>query len=130
MFDLTAHRKDRTVATIAAVILLLQAVFASLAFAAGPGDTTLDAFGNPLCITSFDAPGDDTGQNGHPVMPDCCTASCSMFAPATAGDRSAPPLSNPLPASADRHWTSFADHSSVPALLRGSGSPRAPPFAG
>ena len=129
MFNLAAHRKDKSLAIIAALILLLQSFFASLAFAGTPGDAPLDAFGNPICITISDATGDGTGQDGHPVLPDCCSVSCSMFAPATAGSRSSPPLSNPLPACAERPWTSLAEHFSVPALLRGPGKPRAPPLA-
>ncbi|RKQ72316.1 hypothetical protein BCL74_0079 [Oceanibaculum indicum] len=129
MFNLAAHRKDRTVATIAAFILLLQALFASLAIAGGPSDAALDAFGNRLCIANPDATGDNTDRNAHPALPDCCTASCSMFAPVVADDRSRSLFSVPLPASASLAWALSGDHFAVPALLRGPGSPRAPPFA-
>lgn len=38
---------------------------------------TLDAFGNPLCITSIDH--DGTSPPGdHSALPNCCTLGCNM----------------------------------------------------
>jgi hypothetical protein len=76
MLDLAAHRKDKTVAFIATLVLLLQTFFASWSLAAAPHDGTLDALGNPLCITSSDH--GPTPSDGSFEGPTCCTLGCSM----------------------------------------------------
>lgn len=84
MNSLKANRHGRTIAFIAAVLLVLQALAASLAIgSSASASPLLDAFGNPLCITSHQGPEQDGA--GHTALPDCCTVSCSMFAAAMDG---------------------------------------------
>jgi hypothetical protein len=124
MLDLAAHRKDRTVAFVAALVLLLQALFVSWAHAA-PHSMALDDFGNPLCVTSADqgTPPADTPTR----LPNCCTLGCSMASAVLL-----PPSLDALPARRDA-----ATDIRVPRprdLLPparpayGPGSPRAPPL--
>lgn len=127
MLNLAAHRKDRTVAFVAAIVLLLQALVGSIAMAAGPSEGTLDAFGNVLCITSGETSGSDADRNGHSSLPDCCTVACAMFAAATSGSEAGPALANPLRSSASLSWGSSLSVFHTPVEIRGSGSPRAPP---
>jgi hypothetical protein len=77
MLNLKAHRKDRSVAIAAAVILLLQAFFTAWTTgAAASGTVPVDTFGNPLCITSPD--GSSTPHDGSVKIPNCCAMGCSM----------------------------------------------------
>lgn len=85
MLDLAAYRKDKTVALIATLVLLLQTVFMSWSLAAAPHDTTLDAFGNPLCITGSDhgsAPADDPASEPARCTLGCVMSSMVLHAPA------------------------------------------------
>lgn len=115
------------VALVAAYMLVLQALFGAFAFGAAAGVPLFDDFGNPLCITSH-APGHAGGEGrDHSGMPDCCAPGCSMFAPATDGDREPNALSNPL-------RVAFVVSIEAPTVVvvgnvaRQPGSPRAPPF--
>jgi hypothetical protein len=80
MTNLAAHRKDRTVALAAALVLLLQAFFTAWTTGAmASGNMPVDAWGNPLCITSADeggAPAHETGVK----LPNCCVLGCSVAA--------------------------------------------------
>jgi hypothetical protein len=77
MLDLAAHRRDRTVAFAVVVILLLQGFFTAWTNAAmASGSMPVDAWGNPLCITSTD---DGSSPDGDSVkIPNCCTMGCGM----------------------------------------------------
>lgn len=113
------------VALVAALMLVLQSMAGALAL--GQDRIQLDAFGNPLCITSGDhsTPADDSD---HPQFPNCCTFGCLSFASplATPPDNvslvvhdlfetaAARPTSRPAPSTAPDH---------------DPGNPRAPPFA-
>ncbi|MFN3765255.1 MAG: hypothetical protein ACK4R3_06760 [Aliihoeflea sp.] len=116
------------VALVAAYMLVLQALFGAFAAGASAGVPMLDDFGNPLCITSHE-PGPSGGEGrDHSGMPDCCAPGCSMFAPATDGDREPHALSNPLK-------VFRAIFVALPAIVATDdaasrpGSPRAPPLA-
>lgn len=115
-------------ALVASYMLVLQILVGSFAMGAATAGPMLDVFGNPLCITSSAPVGTDTDRTTHSALPDCCTVACSMFAPATAEDRTATNwLSNPL----DTTTTLLRVPTDAPAndapLHRGPGSPRAPP---
>jgi len=62
--------------TAAAAMLLVNALGASLA-SAGAADLTLDAFGNPLCVTDAGVDG-TTPPGDHHKLPSCCTLGCTM----------------------------------------------------
>ncbi len=115
------------VALVAAYMLVLQALFGAFAAGASAGVPMLDDFGNPLCITSHEPAPAGEGRD-HSGMPDCCAPGCSMFAPATAGDREPNALSNPL-------RVAYAIRSAMPTIVavddiaRRPGNPRAPPLA-
>lgn len=59
-------------ALVAAVLFLVQSLTGSAA--AGQGPLQLDAFGNPLCITSGDHKGVPSSDHGQ--MPGCCMLGC------------------------------------------------------
>lgn len=82
-------------ACFAAYMFVLQMLFSAFTVGAANSAPMLDAFGNPLCITSNVAPNahDDTGKGG---LPECCMGACSMFAPVGSGAPSAHFLANPL----------------------------------
>jgi hypothetical protein len=87
MADLAAHRRDRTVALAAALVLLMQAFFTAWTTGAmASGTMPVDSWGNPLCITSIDSasPADTGGVN----LPNCCVLGCTM----AAMDTPPPPL--------------------------------------
>lgn len=76
------------VALAAAIVLVLQSFATAWAAGSTPSGTMLDAFGNPLCLTSADEPTVDLGGSspaGDPSkMPNCCTLGCSMVSPLLA----------------------------------------------
>lgn len=126
MNSLKANRHGRTIAFIAAVLLVLQAFAASLAIgSSASASPLLDAFGNPLCITSHQAPEQDGP--GHTALPDCCTVSCSMFAAATDGERTEISLANPLPVADSSRHAAFDITPESNQAARRPGSPRSPP---
>ena len=67
----------RGLALVAAWLFLVQSLAGGFALAAG--EVPLDAFGNPLCITSTDhgAPADNSD---HGKMPGCCMLGCAASA--------------------------------------------------
>lgn len=71
------RRRKGSIALCAALLLLLQSALTAWATSAMPASPLLDAFGNPLCITSTDS-GDAHPAGDHPKLPDCCTFGCSM----------------------------------------------------
>jgi len=127
-------RRDgsRTVAALAAAFVLVLQSFAT-AWASGsmPSSVMLDAFGNPLCITSADQPSvdlDESGPSGdHSKMPNCCTLGCSMASPlllTPADDASAW-----LPVRLDTAVSDFSAFSAIVVSIPDydPGNPRAPP---
>lgn len=84
------------VALVAAYLLVLQAAVGALAL--GAGTMQLDAFGNPLCITSVDHAGKAGGTADHARLPDCCTLGCSTVSAAVATQPQPFALFAPLPA--------------------------------
>ncbi|WP_353646148.1 hypothetical protein [Mesorhizobium sp. WSM2239] len=122
MLDLAAHRKDKTVAFIATLVLLLQTFFVSWSLAAAPHDGILDAFGNPLCVTSSDP----TPSDGPLEGPTCCTLGCNM---SSTVFHTPAPDAVPVRQDVEANVQVGIEH----ALLRASpdhnpGSPRAPPL--
>lgn len=116
------------VAFVAAYMLMLQALVGSFAFGvAANASPLLDAFGNPLCITSAESAA-LSEDGGHSALPECCTAACGMFAHLTVEDRTPHSLDNPLPAVAQGVAT-FDARVVTPVLDHDPGKPRAPPFA-
>lgn len=114
------------VALAAAYILILQSVVGALALGAGPKGPLLDIFGNPLCITSADHGEQGPARHDKAPLPDCCTAACSMFAPAFLPARSSGHVANPLPIGAEPLGP-VAEIAPRSALEHDPGSPRAPP---
>lgn len=124
MLDLAAHRKDRTVAFVAALVLLLQTLLVSWAHAA-PHSMVLDGFGNPLCVTSAS---DGAPPADQPTkLPNCCTLGCSMASAVLA-----PPSPDALPvrqdAATDARLPHPGDRLPRARPVYGPGSPRAPPL--
>jgi hypothetical protein len=116
------------VALAAAWLLLVQALSGSFALAAGRQHVPLDAFGNPLCITSANhdlpAPGSE-----HGPPPACCLLGCATGAPLAA----LPPLHAWLAVAFPTGPGTpplLAREIAVPADPHDPASPRAPPRAG
>jgi hypothetical protein len=78
-----AHR-CRIWLVIAASMLLMNALGASLA-SASVTDVAMDAFGNPLCITSTADDG-ATPPGDHHKVPSCCTLGCNMGSTVVAAE--------------------------------------------
>lgn len=117
---------DMIVVLVAALMLALQS--AAGAFALGqPTSPLLDRFGNPLCITSADhAPGEP--ERHHGALPDCCSLTCGMFAPATGATPEIHTLTNPLQWQNQAASSAYKPTPLTRALRSGPGSPRAPPL--
>ena len=119
------HRRGSTVAFIAALVLVLQSFLSAWATGALAAAPMLDAFGNPLCITSVDHD-DTTPANDHSKLPVCCTFGCNMAAPLlAAAPEDGIALLRPIPADDVRFDRSEAFHIQGPGHV--PGSPRAPP---
>ncbi len=120
-------RVDR-VALVAAVAFLLQALLS--AWAAGSmAAVSLDAFGNPLNVTSGGAESKTPPSGGHADVPACCTLGCGTLLPVL----SPPDASSPALTRRESGAASLAVAHSLPgARLRkhDPGSPRAPPLIG
>lgn len=120
-----AHNRSTIVALVAAVVLVAQSLLGAFTAGAAAHATALDAFGNPLCITSDDhggAPGEKPAQ-----LPNCCTLGCGMaslpLAAPTGGGLLLGPLlvrSETIPASATALVATPPRH--------GPQNPRAPPL--
>ncbi|KAA0972194.1 hypothetical protein FPY71_03515 [Aureimonas fodinaquatilis] len=115
------------VALVVAYMLVLQSVAGAWAHGVGPDSSRLDAFGNPLCITSTDQ---HTGSSDQPHsnLPNCCTLGCGMFVQALAatGNSGSVQAFEPFP-----RLIAFPARSeaSTPQPDYNPGSPRAPPFS-
>ena len=113
-------------AFLAALIFVVQVSLAAWGSAAMAGQPALDAFGNPLCITTDDGKGVlPPGEHGK--VPSCCTLGCMAAATVLAGPDPvvtafvAPPVSSlPVAHASDGPGLDRLDHH--PA------SPRAPPL--
>lgn len=118
---------SRRTAIVAAVMLFVQTLFGSMAFGmAAAAPMTMDAFGNPLCITSMDI-ADQDAPAGHTVLPDCCAPGCLTALPLADGDREASALSNPLATQVEPADLASTNGPPAPAE-HDPGRPRAPPF--
>jgi len=119
------HHLSAYVAFIAACVLFLQSFFAAYASAGVASQSILDAFGNPLCITSsLTEP--DGKEPAHSKLPNCCTFGCSSVSPLLP----APDISQfvALTARFDEEAVSFYQtHSFSHPTTRDPGRPRAPP---
>lgn len=78
--DQVRHRRGSAVALVAALVLVLQSFLGAWATGALAATPMLDAFGNPLCITSAGHDG-TTPAGDHSTMLDCCVFGCSMASP-------------------------------------------------
>lgn len=73
-----ACRRDRTIALAAMLILLAQAFFTAWTTGAmASGAMPVDAWGNPLCVTSVEHGASDGGTF---QIPGCCAMACAMSA--------------------------------------------------
>lgn len=115
------------IALVAIYMLVLQGMLGAFAMGAASASPMLDAFGNPICITSDNSVADAPDPVRHTPLPDCCVSGCSMFAPVTADEREPRSLANPLSSSVTP--LRAPDRVDVHAftLERGPGSPRSPP---
>lgn len=123
----TMRRGSRPIAFMAAVAFAVQFFLAAWAAGAMPAAPGLDAFGNPLCITSGDHGAGSSG--GHQALPVCCVLGCNAalsFSALTPQDGAAgfvPPLVLSHLLVVPRKTVSVA------APEYRSGNPRAPPQA-
>jgi hypothetical protein len=120
------HRRGSAVAFIAALVLVLQSFLSASASGAFAATPLLDAFGNPLCITSVDRDGSPPTHD-HSKLTDCCAFGCSMVSPlfaAAPGDDIG--LSSPLASDDIRYELIQSFHIRAPD--HDPGSPRAPPM--
>ena len=114
---------SKGLALVAAVLFLVQSL--SGGFAVAAGNVPLDAFGNPLCITSADH-GTPADNSDHGKMPGCCMLGCA--ASATAAGTPPGEVSFII-----EFWTEAASQPvptpivTVQADDHDPGSPRAPP---
>ncbi len=109
------------IALAAAMLMLVQSVAGS--FAATATHPKLDAFGNPLCITSTDH---DAPQSDHGKLTGCCILGCGASASALA----APPERNRLDAGFESVPLRFAPvfmEFFIASEDHNPGSPRGPP---
>lgn len=120
------HRRGSAVAFVAACVLVLQSFLGAWATGAYAATPMLDAFGNPLCITSIDHDG-TTPAHDHSKTPDCRTFGCSMVSPLLAAAPSDEiGLSRPLVADDTRYQ--LVQSFDVQGPDHDPGSPRAPPL--
>jgi hypothetical protein len=127
MTDLAAHRRDRTVALAAALVLLMQAFLTAWTTGAmASGGMHVDAWGNPLCVSG--AAHGSTGDDGDTLVPDCCVLGCTAATPAIPHASQAEKTLRPHRDATGltmvaTHRPAGAGHDHDP------GSPRAPPPA-
>lgn len=76
---MTARSRQTGLIKAIAIALILVVQTLGSAYATGVGPVPLDAFGNPLCITSggHSAPADGT----HGGIQSCCTLACTNVVP-------------------------------------------------
>lgn len=114
------------VAFVAALLLIVQMVAGAFVLGGANAAPMVDAFGNPLCITSETTGGaSDDGQR-HAGLPDCCSTLCGMVAPTTPDDRTPRFLANPLTSVSVEHFGED-DHFGIATPDHDPGNPRAPP---
>lgn len=119
------HKRNIFVALVAALILLAQTALSGWGSGAMAATPMLDAFGNPLCITSTDPTGGSTSD--HSKMPNCCTFGCSTVSPLLAiPDSDGTGLARPLIVS--DVLFSIGKGVVLPSPDHDPGSPRAPPL--
>jgi hypothetical protein len=106
----------------AASMLLLNALVMSIA-SAHAADTMVDAFGNPLCITSAD--GDTAPADAG--LPDCCTFGCGAVSLQLVAEDADDPLGVVRPRDLA---VGFLGDRPAPTRLADyePGNPRAPPL--
>ncbi len=114
------------VAFVAAWLLVVQMLAGAFVLGGAHAAPMVDAFGNPLCVTSETSGGDANDGERHAGLPDCCTTLCGMVAPAMPDDRTPHFLANPLTASSVEHFGGD-DRLRAPAPDHDPGNPRAPP---
>jgi len=113
---------SKQIAWMAICVIVLQTTLTAWASHAS-ATPTVDAFGNPLCITSTDGHEPD---DRKPSIPNCCALGCAFTSQlVTAPDFTVTPVAfrvvQPIPALAAI---------ALPAVIQGEhdpGSPRAPP---
>lgn len=115
------------VATVATCLLVMQAVFGSLALAAELAPAR-DALGGIICVSHPEADGSRQDKGGH-ELPSCCMLGCNIFgsglvAAAADGlvDDRLPPRAQPI--GVETGAGPFARPETHP------GNPRAPPYLG
>ncbi|WP_442582920.1 hypothetical protein ACSBOB_13600 [Mesorhizobium sp. ASY16-5R] len=117
---------SKGLALVAAALFLVQSL--SGGFAVAAGNIPLDAFGNPLCITSSDH-GTPADRSDHGKMPGCCMLGCTAAAMVVG----APPTGTSL---AVAFQTGIAARRPMGRTIvvqaddHPPGSPRAPPAIG
>lgn len=120
-----AHRRGSAVALLAACLLVLQSLLSG--WAAAQAAPMLDAFGNPLCLTSAGHDGGTAPPGDHSSLPQCCALGCGAASPLlAAGPTDETGLLRPLSSAAVRfeHVRTFHDHGPD----HDPASPRAPPL--
>jgi hypothetical protein len=123
----SAARGRVRIALAAALLFVLQALASTFVAGAQADGLQLDAFGNPLCITSGDHSLPDGKPGGHKQATDCCTLFCST---STAALGPPPQGGATLPAQPivdDRLWGAYRVFF-VAASDHDPRSPRAPPL--
>lgn len=113
---------SKQVAWLAACVLVLQTIFVAWTSHAA-ATPALDAFGNPLCITSPDGHGSG---DDKPTLPSCCVLGCAtaiqaLVEPDSTGEQ--------IVLRVVEHLAPMAVLAipTIPAEEHAPGSPRAPP---
>lgn len=127
--DVAFRRKRWSIGTaiVAATMLVLQSIVGALAIGIGPDAGRLDAFGNPLCITSSDQSHPDS-DTSHSKLPECCTLGCSAQSQVLEGPSIQPSILLRYPVACEN---SVGRPTAITHLARDydPGNPRAPPLA-
>lgn len=121
------QRRNGWVAFAVAVLMALQVLLSPMTHASSAGNSPLDAYGNPLCITHLDEqkPASMPGKE-RSRAPDCCTLACGMVAGLVPPYRPVLILFNPLAQPSQRIINGHDDH--VPLAHEAlPGHPRGPP---
>ena len=123
--QLGLRKPNFAVVFVAALILFAQSFLSGWSTGAMAGTPMLDAFGNPLCITSTDQGGAPAGD--HSKLPNCCTFGCSTVSPVLAApDFDSTSLVRRLVISSVLF--AIGQDLVIPSPDHDSGSPRAPPL--
>ena len=127
MIERLRHGRTGLVAIAAALAIALQALLASYSMAAGVAMPTVDAFGNPLCLSHMADGDQDPGKDGTHIPP-CCTLACGMAVSLAPPARGVAIFFNPLAQPSDRIADAHAGPVR-PVRLALPGYPRAPPLS-